>query len=93
MKKKIGIIAVIFIGLLTVIYGMIFRAKDAVAVSIIGGADGPTSVFLAGKVGDGISLTLIVVGVVILAIVLALFLHRKKRNQPRINRNEENVDL
>ncbi len=69
MKKKIGIIAVIFIGLLTVIYGMIFRAKDAVAVSIIGGADGPTSVFLAGKVGDGISLTLIVVGVVILAIV------------------------
>ena len=69
MKKKIGIIAVIFIGLLTVIYGMIFRAKDAVAVSIIGGADGPTSAFLAGKVGDGISLTLIVVGVVILAIV------------------------
>ena len=93
MKKKIGIIAVIFIGLLTVIYGMIFRAKDAVAVSIIGGADGPTSVFLAGKVGDGISLTLIVVGVVILAIVLALFLHRKKRNQPKINKNEENVDL
>ena len=93
MKKKIGIIAVIFIGLLTVIYGMIFRAKDAVAVSIIGGADGPTSVFLAGKVGDGISLTLIAVGVVILAIVLALFLHRKKRNQPKINKNEENVDL
>lgn len=31
---------------------LIQRQKRAVAVSIIGGADGPTSVFLAGKVPD-----------------------------------------
>lgn len=29
-----------------------FLEKEATAVSIIGGADGPTSIFIAGKVGN-----------------------------------------
>lgn len=33
--------------------GVTSMTKKAVAVSVIGGADGPTSVFLAGKIGDG----------------------------------------
>ena len=81
MKKKGMIIAAIItgvIGVLAIIYGIVTRAKCAAAISIIGGADGPTSIFLAGKVGNGFSLTLIVVGVVILAVVLAVILRRRK---------------
>lgn len=33
--------------------GMGFNDKAAAAISIIGGADGPTSIFLAGKLGQG----------------------------------------
>lgn len=78
MKKKIGIIIVAVIGILAVIYGIITKAKAAASISIIGGADGPTSIFLAGKIGDGFSLTFIVAGVVILAAALLLILRKKK---------------
>lgn len=44
--------------------------KDAMAVSIIGGADGPTSIFLAGTLGS--SASLIIFGVVGLAIIAAV---------------------
>ena len=33
-----------------------FTGKEAAAISIIGGADGPTSIFLAGKLGMGSTL-------------------------------------
>lgn len=78
MKKKIGIIIVAIIGILAVIYGIITKTKAAASISIIGGADGPTSIFLAGKVGDGFSLTFIVVGAVILVAALLLILRKRK---------------
>lgn len=43
-------------GIYTAYFGAIalgFSEKAAAAVSIIGGADGPTSIFLAGKLGQG----------------------------------------
>ncbi len=36
---------------LAIVFG--FSGKEAAAISIIGGADGPTSIFLAGKLGMG----------------------------------------
>lgn len=54
MKKKI-----LCIGLLMSIFAaaqvQAKESEDAASISIIGGADGPTSIFLAGKVGDGLS--------------------------------------
>lgn len=54
MKKK-----VLCIGLLMSILGaaqvQAKESEDASSISIIGGADGPTSIFFAGKVGDGLS--------------------------------------
>ena len=52
------------------------------AVSIIGGADGPTSIFLAGKLGS--SASFIVLGVVGLMIIVAviggiILLSRKRK--------------
>lgn len=52
-KKKAGIIlGVTGIAILVVCSAVrihVFRDKAAVSISVIGGADGPTSVFLAGK--------------------------------------------
>ena len=48
--KKYGIVYLILNFIRKVLE---FAHKKAVAVSIIGGADGPTSIFLAGKVGAG----------------------------------------
>jgi LPXTG-motif cell wall-anchored protein len=78
MKKKMCIIIVAIVGVLAVIYGIITKTKAAASISIIGGADGPTSIFLAGKIGDGFSLTIIVVGAVILVAALLLFLRKRK---------------
>lgn len=57
MKKKgiiIGIIAAVCVlvaaGILVYRHIIVYRTADSVA--IIGGADGPTSIFIAGKVGD-----------------------------------------
>ena len=45
---QFGIYAAYFFAIL---FG--FNGKEAAAISIIGGADGPTSIFLAGKLGMG----------------------------------------
>lgn len=55
--------------------------SDAAAISIIGGADGPTSVFIAGKIGspiDGLLIALIVA--VIVTVVYALIKKKKDIN-------------
>ena len=44
---QFGIFSAYFLAIL-----MGFNDKSAAAVSIIGGADGPTSIFLAGKLGQ-----------------------------------------
>lgn len=75
MKKDkifIGLVVVDSILLVMNLFDSIFGSavrglfswvtSDAVAISIIGGADGPTSIFLAGKIGppvDGLLIALI----------------------------------
>ena len=44
---------------------------------IIGGADGPTTIFVAGKVGDGFSLGIVLLG--ILLILLGILVYRKMK--------------
>ena len=46
-ESQLGIYAAYFLAIL-----MGFNGKAAAAISIIGGADGPTSIFLAGKLGQ-----------------------------------------
>lgn len=52
-----------------------FGQKKAVAVSVIGGADGPTSVFIAGNVGNGF----LMIEVLLVAVIVAIFLYRMKK--------------
>lgn len=80
MKKGFTVVlAAIGAGLFGV--GITSLTKKAVAVSVIGGADGPTSVFLAGKIGGGVWWAMMIAGGMIIGLSAALFafLVRKKK--------------
>ena len=75
MKKILGIVLSV-IGIVTVIVTVILKLKRQMSISIIGGADGPTSVFVAGKVGNTSAAAGVIVGIVLLAI--GIFIIRKR---------------
>lgn len=51
MKKIHGIVLAI-IGIIAALFGIVLRLKENTAISIIGGADGPTSIYVAGKISN-----------------------------------------
>ena len=73
---KVGIVISIVGSIITII-GFILKYMDNKAVTIIGGADGPTSIFLAGKVGNETGMIEIVFGLIIL--VFGFMIIRRKR--------------
>lgn len=74
--KKYGIMYLI-LNFIRRIYT--FAMKEAVAVSIIGGADGPTSIFLAGKVGGTSSMILYLISLVVILIGVGIVIYLKKK--------------
>jgi hypothetical protein len=77
MKKTMAIILGVM-GLVLAGFSAILKWKKQMSVSIIGGADGPTSIFLAGKVGNDFSVAGIVVGILFIVIAGFLMLRKKK---------------
>ena len=55
-----------------------YTVKKSVAVSIIGGADGPTSIFLAGKVGGSMIIYLISLVIILIGVAILVYLRKKK---------------
>ncbi|MBR4983024.1 MAG: oxaloacetate decarboxylase [Lachnospiraceae bacterium] len=79
MKKVVGGIITI-IGIVMAAWGIhvyVF-AKEATSI-LIGGADGPTSVFIAGKVGNGFGLGTIFVGIILVVAGVVIFIKSKKK--------------
>ena len=80
MKKAIGITLSV-IGIIMAAISLVFKVNDqksvAKSVSVIGGADGPTSIFVAGKIGGTPAITGIIVGIVLLAIGIFIFAGKK----------------
>lgn len=79
MKKVVGGIITI-IGIVMAAWGIhvyVF-AKEATSI-LIGGADGPTSVFIAGKVGNGFGLATIFVGIILVVAGVVIFIKSKKK--------------
>lgn len=76
MKKVFWIIPCI-VGMLLVSFGGIMKVKENTAVSIIGGVDGPTSVFVAGKLNGNLAFGLIIIGIVLLGVAVIAFFKRK----------------
>lgn len=58
-----------------------WKKKTAIAVSVIGGADGPTSVFLAGRIPSAFHLGMAAAfGLVLLVLlILLIWQHNKKK--------------
>ena len=60
MKKRVIIMLIIILAILLVLAGksiyqriQVSYDEDGKSISMIGGADGPTSIFIAGKIGGG----------------------------------------
>lgn len=77
MKKIAGGIITI-IGLVIAIAWIITKAKGATSI-VIGGADGPTSVFIAGKVGNRFGLGMIFAGVILVVVGVFIIIKFKKK--------------
>ena len=71
MKKAIGITLSV-IGIIMAAISLVFKVNEqmsvAKSVSVIGGADGPTSIFVAGKIGGVSAIIGMIVGVVLLTV-------------------------
>lgn len=74
--KKIGIVATI-VGAITIIMSIVLKFMEEKTVSIVGGADGPTSVFVAGKIGNGSGMIGILVGIGIIVVGLIIILRKR----------------
>ena len=75
--KKILVIVAGIVGLIFVIIGAALKINNN-AISVIGGVDGPTSVFVATKLNSSSVSMLIVIGVILLVAAIFFYLKRKK---------------
>lgn len=75
--KKAALLLCVF-GVIIVSANIVLKINDNISVSIIGGADGPTSIFLAGKVGEDFTLLGIIVGLILIVSATILFVQRKR---------------
>lgn len=73
MRRIAGIVLAV-LGIAATVFGMIFKKKGQM---VIGGADGPTSVFVAGKVGGTSAAAGIVAGIVLLAVGIFMIARKK----------------
>ena len=73
----VGIVAGV-VGIISVIVGVALKMNNN-AIAIIGGVDGPTSVFVAGKLNSVlVSILLIAIGVVMLIVAIIFYFLKKK---------------
>ena len=75
MKKILGIVAGV-VGIISVIVGVALKMNNN-AIAIIGGVDGPTSVFVVAKLNSVPVSLLIVIGIVLLIVAMIFYLKRK----------------
>ena len=76
--KKIGFIVVIVLSILFAILGFTDKEKESASIGIIGGADGPTAILVAGNHGDKLVFGFVLV-VVLIVIGIVIYLKRKKQ--------------
>lgn len=76
----VGALLVFNVINLLVLFGSMFMGIDGTSIAVIGGADGPTAIFLAGSIGDGVSLFLLL-GIIVIFICAVLFYFKKKKQK------------
>ncbi len=78
MMKKMLSMVLGGVGAILAILGISGIVKGNHTVSIIGGADGPTSIFVAGKVGADFSVIEIVIGIILVALACVMIFKKKR---------------
>lgn len=76
MKKKLAIVAVI-VGMLLFAVGYGYKHRYAASIGIIGGADGPTAIFIAGQTRLLFYAGLLILALAGLAILVRIWRRRK----------------
>lgn len=76
--KKYGAVLAGIIGIILVMIGIGSKVKKAISFSVIGGADGPTAVFVAGKLGTDFSIGMIAIGIIFIILIIILLRRNKK---------------
>lgn len=83
MKRAVGLILGV-LGVIIAAISVILKEKESAsistAISIVGGADGSTSIFLAGKVGADFLTAGIIGGIVLIILGIVLTVCSVKRN-------------
>ncbi|MDO4438687.1 MAG: LPXTG cell wall anchor domain-containing protein [Eubacteriales bacterium] len=74
---RLGIISFV-IGIVFVIIGILLKMNNN-TVSVIGGADGPTSIFVATKLSSVSVNIFLIIGVVLLAAGFVLYFRKKNK--------------
>lgn len=77
MVNKIIGLGAIGVGVIIAGIGIFLKIKKNIAVSIIGGEDGPTSVFVAGKFGREQSIFGILVGIILFTVGTVLVFKKR----------------
>lgn len=79
MKKIYGIVLSV-IGIVIALVGILLKVKERTAVSIIGGVDGPTFIYVAGKIGSVPVTISVILGIVLLVIgIWGIVINYKKK--------------
>jgi len=77
VKRAVGgVIAIV--GFVLSVFGIITKVRGVTSI-VIGGADGPTSVFIAGKVGNGFGLGTIFSGAILIVAGVFIIIKSKKK--------------
>lgn len=69
--KKHFIASSIIIAVIMAVIRLLTPGREAASIGIIGGADGPTVIFISGKIGGFLTLTVVLI--VFLVIMLLLY--------------------
>lgn len=80
--KKIAAIGAGIAGVGFLAAGILLKIKDHSSVSVIGGADGPTSIFIAGKVHTG-GLAVLCAVIAVLLILSGVWIMRKGKGEKK----------
>lgn len=61
------------IALIALTLGIDMKLKETTAVGTIGGADGPTAIFVAGKLGDEFTIGVIISVIVLICVGILIY--------------------
>lgn len=77
--KKVVTVLLGLVGVMLVVFNFFLKVENTpTRVSVIGGADGPTSIFLAGKVVPNLSLMGVIIGVILIVVAIILATNKRK---------------